>query len=184
MYQRTVIIFGFHLRPVMGSIVKTNLSQNSSYYCFHLFFVIIMQLQSQEIKHCFYDCFDCRVHRQAKYLKDMMTSSMETFSALLAICVGIHLSPVNSPHKGQWRGALVFSSICVWINGWVNIREAGDLKRHRAHYIYMVYIIFDTRICRQMRYITGCSFSSVCHLPLPPDYNIKLYKQKIQHKII
>ena len=24
--------------------------------------------------------------------------------------------------------------LCVWINGWVNNREAGDLKRHRAHY--------------------------------------------------
>ena len=32
---------------------------------------------------------------------------------------GIRRSPVNSPHKGQWRGALVFSLICAWINGWV-----------------------------------------------------------------
>ena len=47
---------------------------------------------------------------------------------------GIHRSPVNSPHKGQWRGALMFSSICTWINGWENNREAGDLRRHRAHY--------------------------------------------------
>ena len=38
----------------------------------------------------------------------------------------IHRSPVNSPHKGQWRGALMFSLICVWMNGWVNNREAGD----------------------------------------------------------
>ena len=45
----------------------------------------------------------------------------------------IHRSPVNSPHKGQWRGALMFSLICVWINGWVNNREAGDLRRYRAH---------------------------------------------------
>ena len=27
-----------------------------------------------------------------------------------------------------------FSLICVWINGWVNNRKAGDLRRHRAHY--------------------------------------------------
>ena len=49
---------------------------------------------------------------------------------------GIHRSPVNSPHKGQWRGALIFrwSAPWSWINGWVNIREAGDLRRHRAHY--------------------------------------------------
>ena len=40
--------------------------------------------------------------------------------------------PVNSPHKGQWRGAFMFSSICAWINGWVNNCEAGDLRRHRA----------------------------------------------------
>ena len=41
---------------------------------------------------------------------------------------------MNSPHKGQWRGALMFSLICAWINGWVNNREAGDLRCHRAHY--------------------------------------------------
>ena len=60
---------------------------------------------------------------------------METFSALLALMRGIHRSPVNSPHKGQWRGALVFYLICAArINGWVNNREAGDLRRHRGHY--------------------------------------------------
>ena len=47
---------------------------------------------------------------------------------------GIHRSPVNSPHKGQWRGALMFSLICVWITGWVNNHQAGDLRRYRAHY--------------------------------------------------
>ena len=47
---------------------------------------------------------------------------------------GIHRSPVKSPHKGKWRGALMFSLICVWINGWVNNGEAGDFRHHRAHY--------------------------------------------------
>ena len=47
---------------------------------------------------------------------------------------GIHRSPVNSPHKGQWRRALMASLICAWINGLVNNREAGDLRRHVAHY--------------------------------------------------
>ena len=51
---------------------------------------------------------------------------------------GIHRSPVNSPHKGQWRGALMFSLICVWINDWVNNREAGDLRPYRAHYDVIV----------------------------------------------
>ena len=54
---------------------------------------------------------------------------------------GIHRSPVNSPHKGQWRGALVFSLICVWINDWVNNHEAGDLKRYRTHYDAIVMVL-------------------------------------------
>ena len=53
---------------------------------------------------------------------------------------GIHRPPVNSPHKDQWRGALMFSLICAWMNGWVNNREAGDLRRHRAHYDVIVMI--------------------------------------------
>ena len=53
---------------------------------------------------------------------------------------GIHRSPVNSLHKGQWRGALMFSLICVWLKGWVNNREAGDLRRYRAHYDVIVMV--------------------------------------------
>ena len=49
---------------------------------------------------------------------------MESFSALL----------VNSPNKCQWRGTLLFSLIGAWTNGWVNNRDAGDLRHHRAHY--------------------------------------------------
>ena len=58
---------------------------------------------------------------------------MDTFSALQALCAGIHRSAVNSPHKGQWREALMLSFICAWINGWVNYRHAGDLRHHRSH---------------------------------------------------
>ena len=65
---------------------------------------------------------------------------MATFSALLALCAGNSPVPVNSLHKGQWRGALMFSLICVWINGWVNNREAGDLSRHRGHYDVIIII--------------------------------------------
>ena len=48
----------------------------------------------------------------------------------------------DSQHRGQWRGALMLSFICVWINGWVNNREAGDLRRCRAHYDVTVMEIF------------------------------------------
>ena len=50
----------------------------------------------------------------------------------------IHRSPVNFPHKGQWRGALIFSLIYAWINDWVNNHEAGDLRRQHGHYDVIV----------------------------------------------
>ena len=59
---------------------------------------------------------------------------MEIFPIYWSFTRGIHRSPVNSPHKGQWRGALMFSLICAWIKGSVNNREAGDSRRHRVHY--------------------------------------------------
>ena len=73
---------------------------------------------------------------------------MEIFAALLAICAGTHWSPVNSPHKGQWRGALMFSFICTWINGWVNNRDGGDLIRHRTHYDVIVMPPSHQYICK------------------------------------
>ena len=51
---------------------------------------------------------------------------------------GIHRWPMNSPHKGQWLGALMFSLICTWINSWVNNLEAVDLRHHRDHYDVIV----------------------------------------------
>ena len=51
---------------------------------------------------------------------------------------GIHRYPVNSPHKSQWRGALIFSLISALIKGWVNNGDAGDLGSYRAHYDVIV----------------------------------------------
>ena len=55
---------------------------------------------------------------------------------------GIHWLPVNSPYKGQWCRALMLPLICPWINSWVNNREAGDLRCHRAHYDITVMLIY------------------------------------------
>ena len=43
-------------------------------------------------------------------------------------------SPVNSPHKGQWLGTVMFSLICAWTDDWVNNRDAGAFRHHCAHY--------------------------------------------------
>ena len=72
---------------------------------------------------------------------------------------GIHRSPVNFPHKGQWRGALMFSLICVWINDWVNHGEPGDLRRYRINYDVTV---MRNRFC--LRHITSyCIRYSYCY---------------------
>ena len=47
---------------------------------------------------------------------------------------GIHRSPMDSPHKGQWHGALMFYLICAWTNGWAYNRDTGDLSRYHSHY--------------------------------------------------
>ena len=65
----------------------------------------------------------------------MTSSNGKHFPRYWPFVWGIHRSPVNSPHKGQWREAWMFSLICAWINGWVNNGEAGDLRRYRAHYV-------------------------------------------------
>ena len=62
------------------------------------------------------------------------------FSRYRPFVRGIHRSSVNSPYKGKWREALIFSLICAWINGWVNNRDAGDLRRHSARYDVIVMI--------------------------------------------
>ena len=60
---------------------------------------------------------------------------------------GIHRSPVNSPHKGQWRGGLMFSLICGRINDWVNNGEAGDLRRNRAYDDVIVMFMLGVSCC-------------------------------------
>ena len=90
---------------------------------------------------------------------------METFSALLALCAGSSPVPVNSPLKGQWRGALMFSLIYSWINDWVNNRGAGDLRRHRGHYDVNVMQIFAKRPKPRNMTRWSCNRFEIWHPP-------------------
>ena len=63
---------------------------------------------------------------------------------------GFRRSPVNSPHKGQWRGALTFSLIYARTNSWANSRDAGVLRRHRAY--YDVTVMFSCISDHRLRY--------------------------------
>ena len=102
---------------------------------------------------------------------------IETFSALLAVCAGN--SPVTGefPHKGHWRGALMFSLICARINGWVNNRGAGDLRRHGTHYDVIVMRIVGARWTTSAKgqsflYLTTCTVMNMMKRDLLAAYMI------------
>ena len=77
------------------------------------------------------------ITQKTKYWMPFLTwwrHYMETFFALLALCGWIHQAPVDFPHKGQWREALMFFLICAWTNDWANNRDGGNLRCHHALY--------------------------------------------------
>ena len=66
-------------------------------------------------------------------------------------------------HKGQWCGAVRFSLICAWTNGWTNHRHVGHLRRHRAHYVVTV-MCSGSEVC--MKFVTA-DLISICPRPVP-----------------
>ena len=98
---------------------------------------------------------------------------------------GIHRWPVNSPHKGQLRGALMFSLICTWSNSWAIIEDAGDLRRHRTHYGVTVMVAWESGARSKLASNTWSDSlisaiypadSARTHVPIPPPY--KIYMQR------
>ena len=69
---------------------------------------------------------------------------------------GIHRLPVNSPYKGQWRGALRFSLISARRKGWANNRDTGDFRRHRAH--SDITVIYTVGVKNHRKFYSGCWF--------------------------
>ena len=89
---------------------------------------------------------------------------------------GIHRSTVNSPHKGHWRGALMFSLMCARINSWVNNREAGDFRRYRRHYDV---IVMGMATMMQLCHFTSPSKESLRNMDKTHSY---LSIKQIKHK--
>ena len=73
---------------------------------------------------------------------------------------GIHRSPVNSLHKGQWRRSLMFSLICAWTNNWANNGDASNLRRHRAHYDVIVMVPYRSTPWRPFSSVLAPSTSN------------------------
>ena len=84
-------------------------------------------------------------------------------------------SPVTGEFPAQRPVTWMFSLICAGMNGWVNNREAGDLRRHHAHYDVTVmkwhFTRTDTRALLCLRvYFDGISYVTpgqpYTHVPL------------------
>ena len=119
-------------------------------------------------------CTKPSMHSYSRYNKNTAClpwwcHQMETFSALLAFCAGKSQVTGESPHKGQWRRALMFPLICTWINNWENNSEAGDLRRHRAHYDVSVMMMWSARYPKGMSaatVLTATVLTAGQHRPL------------------
>ena len=113
-----------------------------------------------------------------KRLSTALSHQWKHFPSYWPFVRGIHRSPVNFPHKGQWRGVLMFSLIYVWIIGWVNNREAGDLRWYRGHYDVIVmifnarmtcvswqYVLTDLSLTHKQLEMHGCGFTLLLLMP-------------------
>ena len=126
-----IMIYGFSYPNCLVHLCATELG----YICVCItdalasdsIFTFKMQSSSTEAKMLMNPYDRCDSSKEVLSWHDDITK-WEHFPCYWSFVRGIHWSPVNSPHKGQWHGALMFSFICAWINGWVNNRGAGDLR--------------------------------------------------------
>ena len=82
---------------------------------------ITRDMLEQHLSCVLYRSMWCTSHNKFHNVCTMTSSNGNNWPSVW----GIHRSPVNSPHKGHWRGALMFSLIYAWINGWVkNVKLA------------------------------------------------------------
>ena len=107
-----------------------------------------------------YGCQMISNDRSSNVYSTWRRHQMEYFPRYWPFRRAVHSSPVNSPHNGQWRRALIFSLICAWINGWVNNREDGDLRRHRAH--YDITVMWVLGVYKVIPGILWCNWMHAC----------------------
>ena len=94
----------------------------------------------------------------------------------------------------RWRGALMFSLICPWTNGWANTRDAGDLRRHRPHYDLTVMFMRSAKSCpgvfhSQINYVWNLANIMVSNVPadsldplgaIKKEYRLCLWNMTVQ----
>ena len=81
--------------------------------------------------------------------------------------LGIHRSPGEFP--AQRPVTRSFDVLFYWVNGWINNREAGDLRRYRAHHDVIVMFTINTTTKQNKSWqicIILCKFNE--SMPLHP----------------
>ena len=112
---------------IVGS--SRSVHRHNRYYVNSIYGQYLWNAYEYEINSSLHVCWrKCEFIRLSINYNTWWRHQMDAFSALLALYAGNSRSPVNSPHKGQWRGALMLSLICARINGWVNNREVIVLR--------------------------------------------------------
>ena len=98
---------------------------------------------------------------------------MDTSSTLLALCEGNPLWPVDSPHKGQWHGALMLSKIGDWTNSCANNWDASNLRCNRSHY--------DVTVMGEHGYITSHWVTGIISYGMLKAYHMTIASPVLTH---
>ena len=138
---------------------------NITHTCAHYHFV------TTEYTHLYFLNSIMTLNKQSARAISWWRHQMETFSALLAFCAG------NSPVIGEFPAqrpvtpSFEIFLICAWINSWVNNREAGDLRRHRAHDVSAMsnqHLITHGVLSMTSSWTVHCNSRSNCRLIFSP----------------
>ena len=96
--------------------------------------------------HFAFACSKCKLQWNLKQIRKF---SLKKMNSKTPSATDGHFSILSGP---QWVNiTLMFSLICAWMNGWVHNREAGDLRRHRAHYDVIVMNFSLLALCATKR---------------------------------
>ena len=111
---------------------------------------------------------------------------------------GIHRWPLNSPHKSQWRGALMFSFICAWIDGHLSKKSWGWWFETPSHPLWhhcnetssvSINMSGYSKLCRR-QYLSKRHITFVTNVPVESDRGSlakthnHLLKDHINHAVV
>ena len=136
-----------HFNAVVGYCLLVYFRFSYALFCSACFVVVpcVLHMRPKNKPHC-YNKPGIRLYRDLHVFWGRATHlSRPNFAVFFLRFTGYRWIPPTKPVTRS----LMFCLICAWINGWVNSREAGDLRRHRSHYdvIVMKTSSWSTDVC-------------------------------------